>query len=164
MTEISLAQLIDMDQIRPLLEAHYKLTGVCSAILDLNQNILVAEGWQEICSRFHRGHPVTCARCIASNESLTERLHEQEDSYRECLCENGLWDVAMPIIINGRHVANIFTGLVFLTKTTRSMNGFSAPRLRNSVSTSLNTWRHFGAYRYFPGSMSATSWIFTATW
>ena len=38
-------QLVDLDRVRSLLQAHHKITGVCSAILDLEQNTLVAEGW-----------------------------------------------------------------------------------------------------------------------
>lgn len=113
MTEFILSQLIDLEKFRAVLEAQNRITGVCSGILDLHQNILMAEGWQDICTRFHRVHPVTCARCKESNESLTSRLLEQGSAYQECRCKNGLWDVVLPIIIGGRHLANFFIGQFF---------------------------------------------------
>lgn len=106
-------QLVDLEQIQSLLRAHRKITGVCSAILDLEQNILIAEGWEEICTRFHRVHPVTSARCLESNKRITHRMHEAEKGYRECKCENGLWDIAMPIVIDGTMVASFWVGPFF---------------------------------------------------
>jgi hypothetical protein len=113
MTERTLAQLIDLEQIRCLLEAQYKLTEICSWIQDPNQNILVAVGWQEICTRFHRIHPGTCARRLESNKYFASRPHELEGGYQECRCKNGLWDVALPIILDGRHLATFITGQFF---------------------------------------------------
>lgn len=113
MTECVLSQLIDLEKFRAVLEAQNRITGVCFGILDLHQNILMAEGWQDICTRFHRVHPVTCARCKESNESLTSRLLEHVSAYQECRCKNGLRDVVLPIIIGGRHLANFFIGQFF---------------------------------------------------
>lgn len=112
MAEYLFEQLVDFDKIRDLLQAHSKITGICSGILDLDQNILLAEGWQDICTLFHRVHPETAARCLESNEILTRRLHG-EGEYQECKCRNGLWDIAMPIVIDGNHLATFFTGQFF---------------------------------------------------
>ena len=113
MLEYSFEQLVDLDRVRSLLEAHHKITGVCSAILDLDQNILVAEGWEDICTRFYRVHSVTHARCLESNEAITYRLDELAGEWRECKCKNGLWDIAMPIVIDGKMVATFFIGQFF---------------------------------------------------
>ncbi len=113
MLEYSFEQLVDLDRVRSLLQAHHKVIGVCSAILDLEQNILVAEGWEDICTVFHRGHPVTCARCLESNEEITHCLHEVEGDCREIKCKNGLWDIAMPINIGGSMVASFWIGQFF---------------------------------------------------
>jgi len=113
MADLTLSQLIDLEKFRTVLEAQYKITGACFGILDLNQNILAAEGWQDICTMFHRVHPVTCARCLESNESITSRLLEEDGAYQECKCKNGLWDVALPIIIGSRHLATFFIGQFF---------------------------------------------------
>lgn len=112
MTEYQFDQLVDLEKIRNLLQVQYKITGICSGILDLDQNILLAEGWQDICTRFHREHPITRARCLESDEIISHRLHEVE-GFRERICRNGLRDIAMPIVIDGRHLATFFTGQFF---------------------------------------------------
>ena len=56
-TKLTFAQLVDMEQIQRLLESNYKITGILSAILDTDENILAAAGWQDLCTRFHRVNP-----------------------------------------------------------------------------------------------------------
>lgn len=68
---------------------------------------------QDICARFHRVNPVTAQRCLKSDTVLAGQLSKGE-SYNIYKCENGLVDVALPIIIGGEHVANLFTGQFFL--------------------------------------------------
>ena len=113
MTYPSFVQLVDIEQIRQLLEAQYKITGVLSAILDTEENILVAVGWQDICVQFHRSHPVTCARCRDSDAYIKAHLRDFNEGYVDYRCRNGLRDVAMPIIIGGEHLATLFTGQFF---------------------------------------------------
>ena len=113
MTYPSFVQLVDIEQIRQLLEARYKITGVLSAILDTEENILVAVGWQDICVQFHRSHPVTCARCRDSDAYIKAHLRDFNEGYVDYRCRNGLRDVAMPIIIGGEHLATLFTGQFF---------------------------------------------------
>ncbi len=76
MTNQSFVQLVDIDQIRLLLEAQYKITGILSAILDTDENVLVAVGWQDICTRFHRIHPDTRARCRESDAHIKAHLYD----------------------------------------------------------------------------------------
>lgn len=64
------------------------MTGICSGILDPEHNILLAEGWQEICTDFHRVHPETCARCLESNRQITQGLGDQNNGIREIRCRN----------------------------------------------------------------------------
>jgi len=113
LTYPSFVQLVDIEQIRQLLEARYKITGVLSAILDTEENILVAVGWQDICVQFHRSHPVTCARCRDSDAYIKAHLRDFNEGYVDYRCRNGLRDVAMPIIIGGEHLATLFTGQFF---------------------------------------------------
>ena len=85
------------------------------AVLDPGGAILVASGWQDICTKFHRLHEKTLEGCLESDLQINRRLAEGADApthfaYR---CANGLWDVAFPLIINGEHLANVFTGQFF---------------------------------------------------
>jgi PAS domain S-box-containing protein len=113
LANLSFVQLVDIEQIRKLLEAQHKLTGILSALLDTDENVLVAVGWQDICTRFHRAHPVTCVRCRESDAYVKENLLHLKEGYVDYLCRNGLRDVAMPIIIGGEHLATLFTGQFF---------------------------------------------------
>jgi len=105
--------LVDLEKIRLLLEAHYKITGMLSAILDADENILVAVGWQDICARFHRSNQAACARCRESDAYIKAHLNDFHGEYLEYRCRNGLRDVAMPIFIGGEHLATFFTGQFF---------------------------------------------------
>jgi PAS domain S-box-containing protein len=113
LSKLSFVQLVDIEQIRQLLEAQYKLAGILSAILDTEENVLAAVGWQDICVQFHRSHPATCARCHDSDAYIKAHLCDFKERYVDYRCLNGLRDVAMPIIVGGEHVATLFTGQFF---------------------------------------------------
>ena len=107
------SDLVDVEKLRPLLEGFTNASGAATAILDMEGNVLVATGWHEICTRFHRIHPMTCARCVESDTILASGL-EKGEKYNLYQCRNGLVDVAMPIVVEGVHVGNIFTGQFLL--------------------------------------------------
>jgi len=105
--------LVDIDELRRLWESFTAFSGAASAILDLDGNILVATGWQEICTRYHRVHPETASRCRMSDTILASRLAKGE-RYNLYRCRNGLVDAAVPITIAGERVAHLFAGQFFL--------------------------------------------------
>lgn len=107
------SRLVDINQLQQLLEAQYRINGTPSAIMDKDENILVAVGWQDLCVRFHRIHPDSCLRCHESDTYIKSHLHSFDGEYLDYRCKNGLRDVAMPIRINGEHVATFFTGQFF---------------------------------------------------
>ncbi len=109
-SRLTFSQLVDLEKIRQLLEAHFQITGMLSAILDTDENVLVAVGWQDICSRFHRTNRQTCARCRQSDAFIKAHLGECGSAYLDYRCKNGLRDVAVPIFIGGNHLATFFTG------------------------------------------------------
>ncbi len=102
-----------MEEIKKLLEAYFKLTGIISAILDPEGNIIVAVGWQDICTMFHRTNPISLARCKESDLFINSHLNDTTNDFLEYKCSNGLWDVALPISIDGKHIATFFTGQFF---------------------------------------------------
>ena len=103
------SELVNLEDLRELCGSFTTLTGAVTAIADLEGNILISTGWQEICTRFHRAHPATALRCRESDTALANRLKVGEP-YKVYRCRNGLVDVAAPILIDGEHVANFFTG------------------------------------------------------
>ncbi len=111
---IGFTDLVDISKLQEQFESFTKMTNAVTAILDLEGNILVATGWQDICTRFHRVNPATAARCHESDTILAGRLNEGQP-YNVYKCKNGLVDVAVPIIVGCRHVANFFTGQFFFS-------------------------------------------------
>ena len=104
-----ISDLIDIDQLQSLMERFTAATETATALIDLDGTVLVATGWQDICTRFHRKHPETMKRCHESDVALANRLGKG-DKYNVYCCLNGMVDVAIPINIKGMHVANLFIG------------------------------------------------------
>ncbi len=108
---LELGDIIDAQALQALLNDFYELARLPMAIIDLKGKVLVGVGWQEICTRFHRVHPQTCANCIESDTVLTRGVPEGE--FRLYKCKNHMWDVATPLITGGMHVGNLFSGQFF---------------------------------------------------
>lgn len=113
MARFRFQHLLDTHKIQALMESYNRVTGLLSAILDTDERVLVAAGWQDICVRFHRRHPVTLARCKESEAFIKSQLHRYEGRFFEYRCRNGLRDMAMPIVFDGEHVATFFFGQCF---------------------------------------------------
>ncbi len=106
-------RLIDLREVRELLESHHQLSGMSNTLLDAHEENLIAVGWEDICTKFHRVHPVTCARCRESDAFIKTHLRDIPDQILEYRCENHMIDIAMPIVIDGKHRATYFTGQFF---------------------------------------------------
>ncbi|MHC1736681.1 MAG: PAS domain S-box protein [Ignavibacteriaceae bacterium] len=104
--------VIDFVQVDSLLEGFNKSTGFVTAIVDLEGNVLSKSGWRQICTEFHRINPETSKRCTVSDTELANKMAEGE-KYHFYKCLNGLVDVAVPVVINGEHIANLFSGQFF---------------------------------------------------
>ncbi|MGV8074254.1 MAG: PocR ligand-binding domain-containing protein [Syntrophobacteraceae bacterium] len=106
-----LAECIDIVAIQDLMDSFHKVKSVPFAIIDLKGNILVAAGWQDICTKFHRVHPETSRKCVESDLYLSGNV--EQGKYVLYRCKNNMWDVATPIIAGNRHIANLFIGQFF---------------------------------------------------
>lgn len=111
--DFQLNEILDTTTLRTLLDHFCSSVGISAAIIDLNGNVLVASNWQKICTDFHRTHPTSCARCIESDTDLALRMQTKE-KFAVYQCKNGMTDAASPVIIEGKHLANVFIGQ-FLT-------------------------------------------------
>ncbi|MFA7037405.1 MAG: PocR ligand-binding domain-containing protein, partial [Methanosarcina sp.] len=105
---LELAEIIDAKAIQSLMNDFYRLSHIPMALLDLKGNILVSVGWQDICTKFHRVNPETCKYCIESDINLTADVAPGE--YKLYRCKNNMWDVVTPIMVEGQHIGNIFSG------------------------------------------------------
>ena len=116
--KINILHLIDFEKVDILLEGFNKSTGFVTAILDLDGNVLSKSGWRQMCTHFHRINPETSKKCTVSDTVLASKMAEGE-KYHFYKCLNGLVDVAVPIVINEEHVANLFSGQFFFEEPDR---------------------------------------------
>jgi len=114
----NILDLIDFERVDVLLEGFNKTTGFVTAILDLDGKVLSKSGWRQMCTHFHRTNPETAKKCIISDTVLSGKMAEGE-KYHFYKCLNGLVDVAVPIIIDEEHVANLFSGQFFFEEPDR---------------------------------------------
>jgi PAS domain S-box-containing protein len=110
---LELADIIDTQPIQAMMDEFFKLTRTPFAIIDLRGNILVATGWQDICTQYHRVHPETHKYCLESDIELSGGV--ERGAFNIYKCKNGLWDVATPIIVGGKHLGNLFLGQFFFS-------------------------------------------------
>ncbi len=110
--EYSLVELIDVEGKRKLLQSFHDAVGIPAAIVDLDGVVLVSSRWQRACTDFHRVNDITRNRCIESDTILANSLLEGRN-YSLYRCKNGIMDAASPIIIEGKHLANMFIGQFF---------------------------------------------------
>jgi len=113
MTKYAFTQLVDIEQLRHLLESHHNLTGMAYGLFDTDENNLIAVGRQDICVQYHRVNPVSCWYCHESDTHIKVHLRNFQGDFLEYRCKNGMIDIAIPIIIDGTHMATLFTGHFF---------------------------------------------------
>ncbi len=109
-----LIDIVDIAALRSLFEGFTEATGMVTAILDIEGHVLVATGWRDICTKFHRANPDTATRCLESDTHLANHM-EAGREYSVYRCRNGLVDVAVPIVVSGDHLANLYTGQFFFS-------------------------------------------------
>lgn len=112
-SEINLAELVDFSLMNEVFASYLEVIGLPVAIIDFNGKVLASSNWQRLCMEFHRVNPGTLARCLESDTSLARQMQEDKN-YAIYRCQNGLTDCASPIVVEGKHIANLFIGQFFL--------------------------------------------------
>ncbi|MDD3925769.1 MAG: PocR ligand-binding domain-containing protein [bacterium] len=113
---LDLADIIDSQALQSLMDDYYRITGIGIAVIDLSGRVLVACGWQDICIKFHRVHRETLANCLESDTVLSSGLTCGD--FKLYRCKNNLWDAAIPIVVGGKHMGNLFFGQFFFEDET----------------------------------------------
>jgi ligand-binding sensor protein len=102
-----LPDLLDMRIVQKLADANFLASRVPVSIIDAcNAKVLVQTGGQDICEKFHRTNPLSSKYCHESDKYMRSNLSEGR-SY-QFRCKNGLWYIALPIMVAGRHLATLF--------------------------------------------------------
>lgn len=109
--ELDLADIIDVPAIQAMMDDFYRLTAIGVGLIDLQGKVLVATGWQDICTKFHRTHPEACRNCIESDTLLS--VGNLPGTFTAYKCKNNLWDISTPIVVGGKHKGNLFLGQFF---------------------------------------------------
>lgn len=105
-------ELINLPQTQKMAELFYDLSGAPIGIIAPDGSVLVASGWQDICTKFHRKNPESCKNCHNSDKQIFSNLNSREFVKYKCL--NGLWDYAYPLLLSNRHIATLFLGQFFM--------------------------------------------------
>jgi len=108
-----LENLIDLTRFQEMLDSLHDAVDLPTGIVDQDGRILTASGWQDICVRFHRANPTTAVQCRTSDQYISDHVLDATEPLI-CTCPMGLIDSATPIVIDGKHLGNVFIGQFFL--------------------------------------------------
>ncbi|HMA61062.1 MAG TPA: PAS domain S-box protein [bacterium] len=106
--ELELEDILDIPRIQALMDDFYKTTNIGVAIVDVNGQVLIKNGWQDICTQYHRQHPETNKNCLESDTVLSQGV--PPGKFKKYKCKNNMWDIVTPIYIHDTHIGNIFLG------------------------------------------------------
>ncbi len=104
----NIEDLIDIEELTQLFSNFYAATKFPVGMLDLQGNIIIEIGWQNMCTKFHRKHPEMLDNCRISNEPFQGSINQK--NYHIQKCKNDLVDIVIPIKLEGSHLANLFFG------------------------------------------------------
>ncbi|MFZ5769895.1 MAG: PAS domain S-box protein [Thermodesulfobacteriota bacterium] len=121
---LDLHDILDVGAIQELMNDFHKLTNIGVGIIDLHGRVLVATGWQDICSKFHRAHPEACRNCLESDIELSSGV--PAGNFRIYKCKNHMWDIATPVMVGDRHLGNLFLGQFFFAEESPDPHIFAA--------------------------------------
>jgi len=111
MGKVSFSELVNIDSLKKMLESIYGVSEIPIGIIDVDGTINITTGWQDICTKYHRVHKDTCKRCSISDQYISE--HIRDGGYISYKCLNNMWEIALPIVISGEHMATIILGQFF---------------------------------------------------
>ncbi len=104
-----LSDLLDISLIQKLADSNFLASGLPLSIIDAHDtSVLLRAGWTDICMNFHRACTASHQRCIESDSSISDFRLTGDAEARRYKCKNGLWHVAIPIVVAGKHLATMF--------------------------------------------------------
>ena len=113
--DYQLQDLIDIGLFQTHLHRLDKLYPFPSAIMDLNGKVLAETAWEDICQKFHCVSAVKEPQSDLINQFIPDYNSEKYpiSIYK---CPHGMIDLTIPIVIEGKHLGNLYAGQVFLDK------------------------------------------------
>jgi ligand-binding sensor protein len=108
--EDNIKGLLNIESLQKLTEEFHAVTGLSTSVVDKEGRVLAGSRVEEICSRFHRAHENTAKNCLKSAAAMKKHFQQTDKSCFLSKCPNGLYDASAPVIVDGQHVASLFTG------------------------------------------------------
>ncbi len=97
-----LADLVDLEALQQMAQAHWLSAGIPIGIVDAHDGaVLVGAGWQERCVRFHRANPRALVACQESGLAVSAHLVEGKPF--QSRCRHGLWDISLRALFVSGH-------------------------------------------------------------
>lgn len=104
----SLRELVSLDRVEQLLRGLHEISKIPICLVSPDDELMICIGWQKVCERFHKNHPVSANCCRESHRDVEAMLTRQPMA--AAVCRNGLQDIAMPIKVEGVHLGTLFLG------------------------------------------------------
>jgi PAS domain S-box-containing protein/putative nucleotidyltransferase with HDIG domain len=109
---LELEDMLDVEAIQSLMNDFCRLTNIGVTLVDIHGNILVATGWQEICTKYHHVNPETLRNCLYSDIELSKGV--EPETLKLYKCANNMWEIATPLVVGDTHLGNLFLGQFFM--------------------------------------------------
>lgn len=109
--DLKFTDIIDIPALQSLIIDFYNLTKIRISLVDVEGKVLISVGDEEICRKFHHAHPETLKHCRESDTQLTKDI--PEGTFKAYKCKNNMWDIATPVVIEGKTLGNLFLGQFF---------------------------------------------------
>jgi two-component system sensor histidine kinase/response regulator len=102
--------LLDLNSLTELFESFSRFSGYTTGLMSYpDREILLGTGWRTLCREFHSVDTEASKCCQESNCILVKALTDGERIAVHS-CGHGLVNGATPIIVDGVHAGNLFTG------------------------------------------------------
>ena len=103
-----LGDLIDTSELQDLLHDFYETTGMPATILDQDGNVLISISSSDMGTDYFWKHTEMNENIRETDQKILSRTKQHK--YLVYKYKNGMIDVAIPIIIEGNHLANLLFG------------------------------------------------------
>ncbi len=105
---MDISKILDLSVLAPLAESNWRLTGVPVRLFLMNGEKTAEVGKPSVCSRFHEQHPQTRICCLKAE--FLRRIDTFTSWNCPFFCDNGLREVALPLMLEGQRVGVLFLG------------------------------------------------------
>lgn len=106
--QYDIAELIDLDKLQKLMDLYSQSTAIPVGLVDHTGRFLIKSHWQDLCTLFHHCHPDALEQCEQNEIRILNHIASGE--YLTFRCQNGLREIALPVMVEGRRVATMFLG------------------------------------------------------